>query len=714
MLNDSASIKGKKKNLKQKDSSIKKIKVINGDIEGCELNSSLHYNFSNTQKEKAKDIKQTNGKTNQSTEKPKEQEKTKKNQNEFYSTVVNTTVNELIITELNKQNSLFVFPHNKNVIDLQKAINSGMNLGNSNLNLEKEPKKKINEHSIKKIRKEPPAPKKIQCHQEMAQSHVLNKTTENLHDRSFHIKGSFSDYHAQEYLVELNSCSDRNVYMRTTNSKDDSSNINDTNKNTELSHTQKNINSRRINSSMKLLQNKKSNTMQQSGKTHDDTLKEDDMPMSLKDDSVESNNDKGTHKKEKIKESTDEANNSVAYDTNHKNEHVKKGKIKNDNEKREIKNSMEQEYVTYKVPKHLRKKNITCPFLYKKVFFGKHGIINYDLKETESDILVITFHGLNGTNITFAEIQNILVQYQFQVLNFDLYGYGLSACPKYNHKKKTYGLEFFVSQTEELLQFLNLKHKQFYLIGFSMGCVIAAAFAKKYITQVKKIVFISPVGMLEKKPFLLKVLKKCPCLIKCSSYFVFPCFISKKKIQRSNKQLDCSDYLYNRLMWQLFVKKNITHSILGCLNNLKIWSAHELFKEVGMSTVPVLIICGNKDHICTANVFQNINKCFTNSHLITFENASHLIFVDKQLELIACVLTFFHFPLDNVDMDIYHYMLPIDQNGSYVVQEKRFPPKYNSFKSFLEDVDYIPNICISFIDKEKEHIQKKVNQSIAL
>ncbi|GAW79643.1 alpha/beta hydrolase [Plasmodium gonderi] len=383
-----------------------------------------------------------------------------------------------------------------------------------------------------------------------------------------------------------------------------------------------------------------------------------------------------------------------------KQEHLKNKTKTNEQRKQEGIQMEDNNFIVYKVPRYLKKKNIKCPFVYRKVFFGKYGIVNYDLKGNKKGTLVITFHGLNGTNLTFLDMQKILIKYKFQVLNFDLYGHGLSACPKYNHRKKTYGIDFFLTQTEELLNHLKLLHKDFYLIGFSMGCVIAIGFAKKYIKQVKKIILISPVGILEKKPFALKVLKMFPCLINISSFFMLPCFISKKKFKhtstRKNKRVsksesneasknasnhayyndtqndsdnDSSDYLYNRIMWQAFVKKNITHSILGCINNLKMWSAHEIFKEVGLNHIPVLILCGEKDNICSSHVFKNTSKLFINCHLIIFKNASHLVLVEKSHEINSCVLTFFHFP-NNADLKTVHHMFPVDQVGNSVLYDQ--------------------------------------------
>ncbi|SCM20187.1 alpha/beta hydrolase, putative [Plasmodium berghei] len=365
-------------------------------------------------------------------------------------------------------------------------------------------------------------------------------------------------------------------------------------------------------------------------------------------------------------------NDNMPYDANDWNDKKKKKKKKtnkneNENETAKDKNNNDDEkFITYKIPKYLRKRNIKCPFIYKQVFYGKYGIVNYDLQGINKETLVITFHGLNGTNLTFLEIQKILIRYKFQVLNFDLYGHGLSACPKYNHRNKTYGIDFFLSQTEELLTHLNLLNRNFYLIGFSMGCIIATNFAKKYIKQVKKIILISPVGALEKKPFLVKLLKFFPCIINISSFFMLPYLISKRNFKKKktniandmNSEDEASYYMYNRIMWQAFAKKNITHSILGCINNLKMWSSHEIFKEVGLHNIPVLILCGDKDNICSVHVLKNTSKLFANSHLIIFKNASHLVLVDKSKEINSCVLIFF-LSSNNTNLKACQHMFPV-------------------------------------------------------
>ncbi|SPJ12411.1 aminopeptidase, putative [Plasmodium sp. DRC-Itaito] len=344
----------------------------------------------------------------------------------------------------------------------------------------------------------------------------------------------------------------------------------------------------------------------------------------------------------------------------------------------------DKRFIKYEIPDSLKNDNIECPYEYGEVFYGKYGIINYDLKGNKnSETVVITFHGLYGSNLEFYEIQQFLVKSNYLVLNFDLYGYGLSATPKYNDKEKTYGIDFYVEQTEELLKHLNLENKDYYLMGFSMGCIIAAGFTRKHTEKVKKMVLISPVGILNEKPWYLKIFKKCSCLINLSTFILRPfCFrsfkgkmvnvydddeeveldighVGKKDIYQKN------EYLYNRLMWHLFVKKdNIAQSILGCINNLHMWSAHHIYREIGDTGIPVLILGGKDDEYCSEEVFENTTRYFKNTHLIVFEDATHLVLLEETRKINMCTLLFFKSPND-IYLPEFKNKFPLDKSGQY-------------------------------------------------
>lgn len=114
----------------------------------------------------------------------------------------------------------------------------------------------------------------------------------------------------------------------------------------------------------------------------------------------------------------------------------------------------------YPIPRWLlKKKYLTeayrCPYRYNKTFSGKYGLINYNITGVPSDPIIFCFHGLNGNCLTFATFHTACPRYKYCVISFDLYGHGLSECPKYKprinpflcrfgRRPATYSLEFFV------------------------------------------------------------------------------------------------------------------------------------------------------------------------------------------------------------------------------------------------------------------------------
>ncbi|SOV20763.1 alpha/beta hydrolase, putative [Plasmodium sp. DRC-Itaito] len=352
-----------------------------------------------------------------------------------------------------------------------------------------------------------------------------------------------------------------------------------------------------------------------------------------------------------------EKNEEIDIKKNRQDAYEYADKIYRDEEYKEEYN--EEYYINYERPKFLKDRNIECPYTYGKIFVGTYGKTNYELIGNRENPLVIYFHGLGGDKDCFSKMDEYLLENNYQILKYDLYGHGLSECPKYS--SNVYDLNFFLTQIDELVSYLNLQNKEFYLIGGSMGCLIAAAFAKKYINQVKKMVFLSPVGMLGRKPLSLKVksgllsmINSCFCVM---SPFCFPKCCMKHCIPRNNFEI-----VYDRLMWNAFAKKNLSDCIYGCIKNMPMWSSHDIFIEIGKKNIPTLIFCGEKDDLYDADVYKNLNTYFTNSYMIVFKGENHYIGPSRISDITLCVAIFSTLPND-VDLKSDDIYFPVDKHG---------------------------------------------------
>uniref|UniRef100_A0A0G4F5R8 AB hydrolase-1 domain-containing protein n=1 Tax=Chromera velia CCMP2878 TaxID=1169474 RepID=A0A0G4F5R8_9ALVE len=317
------------------------------------------------------------------------------------------------------------------------------------------------------------------------------------------------------------------------------------------------------------------------------------------------------------------------------------------------------------VPKWLD--GIKCPFPRAKFMKGKHGNINYDLSGMPRGPLVVCLHGLNGTRQTFQDLQDVSARRSgFRLLTFDFYGHGLSSAPRHRPGKKTYGLKFFVDQVNEVLEQESLMEERLDLVGFSMGCCIAIAYAYYFPEKVKKLALISPAGFLQKKPVPLKLLQGCPCCVGCLPGCVSRCCFRKKgfakKFSANEKKNGLVDALWNRMMWQLFVKKGMISAFLGCVTQIPMWNLEPMAKQVGACDRAVLLFWGKQDTVCPVEVAGKVQECFANSHLITFSPCSHLVLADQPAGSIFSILRFLTFS-DNASMSESSKALPFDESG---------------------------------------------------
>ncbi|CBZ52780.1 secreted alpha/beta hydrolase superfamiy protein,related [Neospora caninum Liverpool] len=418
----------------------------------------------------------------------------------------------------------------------------------------------------------------------------------------------------------------------------------------------------------------------------------------------------------------------------------------------------------YPVPKWLRGQGVCSPFTYFRSFKASLGIINYDLRGPPGGPIVVTFHGLNGTQLTFYDMQEVLARFGYRTLIFDLYGHGLSASPRYSFFLKRYGLQFFIKQTDELLEHLGLQNERISVVGFSMGCVIAAEYALHRKELVDRICLVAPAGLLPNKPFAVRVLQRFGCKKgfvqkyeeeeheerrrssasaaaagpttaeapeeprkKSLSWRKRPSEGDRKERRReagraSGKAFSCrqgsaaadstgapgdakrpseqgavsgvspGELLWRRLMWQLYVKKGVVATFVGCVTHVPLWDARKIYERVGETGKPVLMLWGQDDAVAPLSCATSLRALMPNSHLITFPACSHLVLADRAQASIGCVMAFLDFPA-TCGMQQWRFALPFDSEGTYVQPQDRAPPGTRA-EDYLHELGYSPKFTI--------------------
>lgn len=116
------------------------------------------------------------------------------------------------------------------------------------------------------------------------------------------------------------------------------------------------------------------------------------------------------------------------------------------------------------------------------------GSTHYQWLGRNTGPVAVCIHGLTTPSFVWHGLAPILTEMGFRVLVYDLYGRGYSDRPRGAQTPA-----FFVRQLHDLLVHLKL-HDDLTLIGYSMGGVIAAAYAAHYPHQMRRAILVAPAG----------------------------------------------------------------------------------------------------------------------------------------------------------------------------------------------------------------------------
>uniref|UniRef100_A0A7S4STK7 AB hydrolase-1 domain-containing protein n=1 Tax=Alexandrium monilatum TaxID=311494 RepID=A0A7S4STK7_9DINO len=320
------------------------------------------------------------------------------------------------------------------------------------------------------------------------------------------------------------------------------------------------------------------------------------------------------------------------------------------------------------VPKCFR--YVKCPYPKAQEAHGTYGCINYSLVGQEGSEVVVCFHGLNGSRMLYQDLGEFLAkQGDFRVLSFDLYGHGLSNAPRVDlcpcrsscsrpsscgPPRGRYDLEFFVEQTDELLELIGLGDEQVNLVGFSLGGTVAVAFAQRYPSRVKRLAAMSPSGFIPKVPVSYYLLRASWwCLIPLAPHVLCTCWYKRERFARSirseGQEVDDEviNNLWSRFVWQLYVKRGVASATLAVCQRVPWFNLGPLFRDAGRHPRPVLLLWGERDSLNPPQtVAQEIKKCFDNVQLLVVPNAGHIVICDKPRQVFFSLLSFLQLPPD--------------------------------------------------------------------
>jgi len=237
---------------------------------------------------------------------------------------------------------------------------------------------------------------------------------------------------------------------------------------------------------------------------------------------------------------------------------------------------------------------------------------NPDLAKT-----LVFIHGWAETHNIWRE-QVDFFKNDYSILTIDLRGFGLSTKPAYG-----YSLRYQARNIQRLIQTLNIN--DYWVIGHSLGGMIALQFCEYYAQKMKGAVILGTTSYLPTKLSIWRNL---------GTFFISKTLRqiwqrTLKSIRIEHQRSLVQDLLHDVDSVPLYVSAAYGISVL----NLRL--------DLEAITCPVLIIVGENDDLTPVILSERMHEKLLNSQLVIIPETGHMTFIENPEEINSRLANFF-------------------------------------------------------------------------
>ena len=261
----------------------------------------------------------------------------------------------------------------------------------------------------------------------------------------------------------------------------------------------------------------------------------------------------------------------------------------------------------------------------------EQGITSYYDLGTSTAPCILLVPGYLCSCLMYRDLASHLIEKGFRVIMYDLYGTGGSV----KQSKEKYSLETFVEQLESVI--MNSCVMTLSIIGYSMGGLIAAAFAKNHKSMIKHLFLLSPAGInLELGPPNIIRIMKTPFLgPKYFDFFYDKMMLGAVQVNfvhpEDPKFTDVIQFLYLHIYASWCANPSFSQAACGIMRDFQFADQQNLFTSI--SDIPTTVVLAKED-VC---VTYDNNKPFweeqTSVKLYTVEGCGHWGIYEKKEEM---------------------------------------------------------------------------------
>ncbi|SIS83998.1 Pimeloyl-ACP methyl ester carboxylesterase [Roseivivax lentus] len=225
--------------------------------------------------------------------------------------------------------------------------------------------------------------------------------------------------------------------------------------------------------------------------------------------------------------------------------------------------------------------------------------------------VVVCVHGLTTPSPAWNALAAHLDRAGFRVLLYDLYGRGYSDAPRGQQTPR-----FFARQLRDVLDHYGLD-EDVTLIGYSMGAVIAAAFAVEEPARLRQLVLVAPAGMGMPMSRVQRFCVEWPWIGDWLFHMLYPAHHA-----RAIAQSDAPEEVRAVQRAEL-TRSGFVPAVLSSLRYSLRKPAPRLHKALAREAVPVLAVWGDADRVIPISGLGQLAQWNRNARQEVIEGADH-------------------------------------------------------------------------------------------
>lgn len=231
--------------------------------------------------------------------------------------------------------------------------------------------------------------------------------------------------------------------------------------------------------------------------------------------------------------------------------------------------------------------------------------------------VAVCVHGLTTPSFVWEPIADHLAQRGFRVLTYDLYGRGLSDCPKGDQDS-----DFFNTQLNDLLAHQGIT-EPFTLLGYSMGGAIGASYAAAHPEKIRQLCIIAPAGLGHDLGPVADLAINRDWLGKWMMLWLYP-----RSLRRATEEeRGLPSAIPNMVDRQIAKtrKRGFAPAILSSLRGLMSEDFEPYHRAIATANIPTLAIWGEEDEVIPLSCRDQMQDWNPDARHVVIPGAGHTV-----------------------------------------------------------------------------------------